>query len=161
MRIRHSDAYNPACCVLCNKIFKNKYSLRAHLNIYHKEYINPGAAGGGGGQVTQAQAVTSQQTIVSTNQGMVASPGPNGPQAMVQTQPSLAPSQAQVQANPQVTTIAMQQQVANTNTLAPQLHLQAPPPYQALIHSPQQTNTFCIKAEGHTSQLDLLTSYIK
>ncbi|KAK9503270.1 hypothetical protein O3M35_011878 [Rhynocoris fuscipes] len=45
MRIRHSDAYNPACCVLCNKVFKNKYSLRAHLNIYHKEYIAPASGG--------------------------------------------------------------------------------------------------------------------
>lgn len=37
MRIRHSDEYNPAGCNLCGKVFKNKYSLRAHVNIYHKE----------------------------------------------------------------------------------------------------------------------------
>lgn len=37
MRIRHSDEHNPAGCTICNKVFKNKYSLRAHINIYHKE----------------------------------------------------------------------------------------------------------------------------
>lgn len=37
MRIRHSDEYNPAGCTLCGKVFKNKYSLRAHVNIYHKD----------------------------------------------------------------------------------------------------------------------------
>lgn len=39
MRIRHSDEYNPAACMLCNKLFKNKYSLRAHFNIYHKSVL--------------------------------------------------------------------------------------------------------------------------
>lgn len=38
MRIRHSDEYNPAGCSVCGKVFKNKYSLRAHINIYHKEH---------------------------------------------------------------------------------------------------------------------------
>lgn len=37
MRIRHSEEHNPAGCTVCNKVFKNKYSLRAHINIYHKE----------------------------------------------------------------------------------------------------------------------------
>lgn len=45
MRIRHSDEHNPAGCTICNKVFKNKYSLRAHINIYHKE-MNTGPGPG-------------------------------------------------------------------------------------------------------------------
>lgn len=61
MRIRHSDEYNPAGCSVCGKVFKNKYSLRAHINIYHKEHTTPNTNNQGAYQVYNNTSVNQQQ----------------------------------------------------------------------------------------------------
>lgn len=61
MRIRHSDEYNPAGCSVCGKVFKNKYSLRAHINIYHKEHTTPSTTNQGTYQVYNNTAVVQHQ----------------------------------------------------------------------------------------------------
>lgn len=62
MRIRHSDEYNPAGCNVCGKVFKNKYSLRAHINIYHKEQsTTTNTSNQGAYQVYNNNAVGQQQ----------------------------------------------------------------------------------------------------
>lgn len=60
MRIRHSDEYNPAGCNVCGKVFKNKYSLRAHINIYHKEHATVNTNNQGTYQVYNNNAVGQQ-----------------------------------------------------------------------------------------------------
>lgn len=61
MRIRHSDEYNPAGCSVCGKVFKNKYSLRAHINIYHKEHASPNTTNQSAYQVYNNTGVSQQQ----------------------------------------------------------------------------------------------------
>lgn len=61
MRIRHSDEYNPAGCSVCGKVFKNKYSLRAHINIYHKEHSTPNTSNQAGAYQVYNNNVGGQQ----------------------------------------------------------------------------------------------------